>query len=163
MSYGEFSYAELLSDGRDGSAYRFHLPPKVGQPEDHDVRYRTRHPEVRIGIAWGKDRDQRAIPVLTSLYLRNREALELLVGIRPEKGRLDFWHRGAEHAREMQIALQDACDAVLWQRGSWKVNPGQVVPCKGTVVDWAALPEQHPLRATAKSQQLGLINASVRS
>jgi len=155
----EFSYPEILSDGRDSSATRFYLPPKIGQPDVHDYCNRELHSAVHICTVWAADRDQRSHAVLSSLYLRNREALELLVGIRQERGRLDFWHRSPEHAREMQIALQDACDAVLWQRGSWKVNPGQIVPCKGTIVDADALPADHPLRPMARSQRLGLITA----
>ena len=161
--YIELSYPELLSDSRDSSNVRFYLPPKLGQPDDHDVQYRARHSRVHIGIRWGADRDQRALALLASLYLRNREALELLVGIRQERGRLDFWCRSAEHVKEVQLALQDAADAVLWQRGSWTVNPGQVVPCKGTIVDADALPADHPLRSSARGNQLGLINAAVRS
>lgn len=159
--YIEFSYPDYLSEMRDVSAVRFYLPPKfVNQPDAHDISNRARHSAVHIGIVWAADRDQRALAVLASLYLRNREALELLVGIRQERGRLDFWCRSAEHLREMQIALQDAADAVLWQRGSWKVNPGQVVACKGAIVDWEALPDTHPLRGIAKGQRLGLINAT---
>jgi hypothetical protein len=155
--YIEFSYPDILSDMRDVSAVRFYLPPKLGQPGTHDLQNRAQHSAVHVCVVWAADRDQRALAVLASLYLRNREALELLVGIRHERGCLDFWTRSTEHVKEMQIALQDAADAVLWQRGSWKVNPGQVVPCKGTLVDWAALPETHPLRGIAKGQRLGLI------
>jgi len=151
----------FLSEMRDVSAVRFYLPPKAStQPDAHDISNRARHSAVHICIVWAPDRDQRAHALLASLYLRNREALELLVGIRQERGRLDFWCRS--HVREVQLALQDAADAVLWQRGSWKINPGQVVPCKGTIVDWEALPETHPLRGIAKGQRLGLISA-VRS
>jgi len=156
----EFSYPETLSEMRDVSAVRFYFPPKFGQPGVHDVRYRAQHSAVHIGIVWAPDRDQRALALLAGLYLRNREALELLVGIRQERGRVEFWCRSTEHVREVQLALQDAADAVLWQRGSWKINPGQVVPCKGTIVDWEALPETHPLRGIAKGQRLGLINAT---
>jgi hypothetical protein len=158
--YIDFSYPDYLSDGRDVSAVRWYLPPKLGQPDAHDISNRARHSAVHICIAWGPDRDQRALAVLASLYLRNREALELLCGIRHERGRLDFWCRSAEHVREMQLALQDAADAVLWQRGSWKVNPGQVVACKGTIVDADALPVDHPLRSSARGQRLGLITAT---
>ena len=156
--YIEHSYPEILSDGRDISAYRFYLPPKAAtNPDAHDMRYRTQHASVHLVVGWAQDRDQRALAVLNGLYLRNREALELLVGIRQERGRLDFWTRSAEHLREMQLALQDACDAVLWQRGSWRVNPGQVVACKDSIVDADALPPDHPFRGLAKSQRLGLI------
>jgi len=158
--YIEFSYPETLSEMRDVSAVRFYLPPKLGQPGVHDMSQRSRHAAVHICIVWAPDRDQRALAVLASLYLRNREALELLAGIRQERGRLDFWCISAEHVREVQLALQDAADAVLWQRGSWKINPGQVVPCKGTIVDWEALPETHPLRGIAKGQRLGLITST---
>jgi hypothetical protein len=159
--YIDFSYPDYLSDGRDVSAVRFYLPPKaVTHPDAHDVRNRERHSAVHVCIVWAADRDQRALAVLASLYLRNREALELLAGIRHERGRLDFWCRSAEHVREMQLALQDAADAVLWQRGSWKVNPGQVVACKGTIVDADALPADHPLRPSARGQRLGLISAT---
>jgi hypothetical protein len=159
----EFSYPETLSEMRDVSAVRFYLPPKAAShPDAHDVRNRAQHSAVHVGIVWAPDRDQRAHALLASLYLRNREALELLAGIRHERGRLDFWCTSVEHVRAVQLALQDAADAVLWQRGSWKVNPGQVVPTRGTVVDWEALPETHPLRGIAKGQRLGLVSA-VRS
>lgn len=160
----EFSYPEIVSDGRDCSVVRFYLPPKfVNHPDAHDVRNKSMHAAVHICIVWAPDRDQRALAVLASLYLRNREALELLVGIRQERGRLDFYCRSAEHVKEVQLALQDAADAVLWQRGSWKVNPGQVVPCEGTILDRDALPLDHPLRSSARGQRLGLINATVQS
>ncbi len=159
--YVEFSYPDYLSDSRDVSSVRFFLPPKAAsQPDAHDISSRARHSAVHICICWAADRDQRALALLASLYLRNREALELLVGIRQERGRLDFWCRSAEHVRQVQLALQDACDAVLWQRGSWKVNPGQVVPCKGTIVDADALLPDHPLRSSARGHRLGLVTAN---
>lgn len=161
--YIEFSYPEFISDGRDRSVIRFYLPPKTGQPDDHDLRYRTHHNAVHVAVLWGPDRSQKVLAVLAALYLKNREMLEQLVAVRHEHGRVDFWCRSTESTlcgpdvRDVQRALEDAIEAVLFQRGAWKVNPGQVVPCKGTVVDWQALLEEHPLRSTAKGQGLGVV------
>jgi hypothetical protein len=157
--YIEFSYPEFISDGRDRSVIRFYLPPKTGQPDDHDLRYRTHHNAVHVAVLWGPDRSQKVVAVLAALYLRNREMLEQLVAVRHERGRLDFWYRDLADVKDVQRALEDAIEAVLWQRGAWKVNAGQVVACKGNVVDWQAMPEDHPLRSTAKGQGLGLIAA----
>lgn len=159
--YIEFSYPEFISDGRDRSVIRFYLPPKTGQPDDHDLRYRTYHNAAHIAVLWGPDRSQKVLAVLAALYLRNREMLEQLVAVRHESGRLDFWVRELADAKDVQRALEDAIEAVLWQRGSWKVNPGQVVPCKGAVVDWQSLPEDHPLRSTAKGKSLGIVRGNV--
>lgn len=157
--YIEFSYPEFLSDGRDRSVIRFYLPPKLGQPSTHDIRYREQHTAVHIAALWGPDRDQRLIALLAGLYLRNREMLEQLVAVRQEGGRLYFWCRSDEHLKELQRALEDTAEAVLWQRGSWKIKTGQVVPCKGTIVDWERLPADHPIVSAAKGQRLGLIAA----
>jgi len=161
--YIEFSSPEVLSDGRDRSVIRFYLPPKLGQPDAHDLRYRGEHPAVHVCVLWGADRSQLMLAVLAALYLRNREMLEQLVAVRQERGRVDFWCRSAEHVKDLQRALDDAADAVLWQRGSWKINAGQIVPCKGTAVDWQVLPEADPtlaaIRSAAKGQGLGLISS----
>jgi len=161
--YVEFSYPEVLSDWRDRSVIRFYLPPKIGQPAAHDLRNRTQHNAVHIALLWGPDRSQNLVAVLAALYLRNREMLEQLVAVRQERGRLDFWCRELADVKEVERALADAVDAVLWQRGVWKVNAGQFIPCKGMMVDWQALPENDPtlgaIRSAAKGQGLGLIAA----
>jgi hypothetical protein len=159
--YVEFSYPEFLSDGRDRSVIRFYLPPKTGQPDAHDLRYRAHHNAVHVAALWGSDRSQNLIAVLAALYLRNREMLEQLVAVRQERGRVDFWCRSTEDVKDVQRALEDAIEAVLWQRGVWKVNPGQAVPCKGTVVDWEQLADDHPLRSAAKGQGLGIVRGGV--
>jgi hypothetical protein len=160
--YIEFSSPEVLSDGRDRSVIRFFLPPKVGQPRVHDLRYRAEHPAAHVCVLWGADRSQHMIAVLAALYLRNREMLEQLVAVRQERGHVEFWCRSEEYRQELRRALEDAVDEVLWQRGRWKVGPGQVVPCTGTVVDWQSLPEDGStlgaIRSAAKGQGLGLIN-----
>jgi hypothetical protein len=154
--YIEFSAPDCLADGRDRSTVRFFLPPKLGQQRAHDLRYREEHPAVHIYIGWSERRDLRMLAVLTSLFLRNKAMLEQLCGVAESRGRVEFWCRSAEHVRDLQRALDDAAESVMFGR-AWKANPGQVVPCKGTVVDWQALPETHPLRSVAKGHGLGLI------
>jgi hypothetical protein len=160
--YIEFSYPEILSDGRDRSVVRFYLPPKTGQSHVHDLRYRAEHPAAHVCVLWGADRSQLIMAVLAALYLRNREMLEQLVAVRQERGQVEFWCRSEGYRRDLQRALEDAVSAVLWQRGPWKVGPGQVVPCKGSTVDWQSLPENDPtlgaIRSAAKGQGLGLIS-----
>jgi hypothetical protein len=158
--YIEFSYPEFISDGRDRSVIRFYLPPKTGQPDDHDLRFRTHHNALHVAVLWGPDRSQKVLAVLAALYLRNRELLEQLVAVRHEHGRMDFWCRSDDNKKDLQRALDDAAGAVMFSR-AWKVNPGQVVPCKGTAVDWQSLPEDHPLRSTAKGQGLGIVRGNV--
>jgi hypothetical protein len=148
----EFSYPEYLANGRDRSVIRFYLPPKLGPSPQREYL-----DAVHLCVLWDHDRDQLVLAVLAALFLRNREALEQLVAVAEARGRVDFWCRSAEHSKDLQRALDDAANAVTWQRGRWKVNPGQVVPCRGTVVDWEKLPEKHPLHSVAKGQGLGLI------
>jgi len=154
--YIEFSAPEYLADGRDRSTVRFYLPPKLGQPRAHDLRYREEHPAVHVLILWSERRDQRMLAVLAALFLRDRDLLEELVAVAESRGRVDFWCRSEEHRKELQRALGEAAEAVMFGH-AWKANPGQVVPCKGAVVDWDKLPEDHPLRSAAKGHGLGLI------
>jgi hypothetical protein len=157
--YIEFAAPEYLADGRDRSTIRYFLPPKLGQPRAHDIRFRGEHPAAHILIIWSERRDQRMLAVLTALYLRDRELLEQLVAVAESRGRVDFYCRSAEHAKELQSALDGAAQAVLFS-GAWRANAGQVVPCTSTgAVDWQALPEDHPLRSAAKGHGLGLIIA----
>lgn len=155
--YIEFSAPEYLADGRDRSVIRFYLPPRIGQPRAHDMRYRGQHPAVHICVLWSERRDQRMLAILAALFLRNREMLEQLVAVAESRGRVEFWCRSAEHAKELQQALDDAAVAV--QFGSaWKASPGQVVPCTPTgAVDWETLAAGHPIKSTAKGHGLGLI------
>lgn len=164
--YVEFSYPEILSDWRDRSVIRWYLPPKTtGRPHQHELSNRTEHSAVNIAVLWGPDRSPNMLAVLSALYLRNREMLEQLVAVRQERGRVDFWCRSGADIKDVQRALEDAVEAVLWQRGAWKVNPGQSVPCKGALVDWEKLPENDPtlgaIRLAAKGQALGLITGAL--
>jgi hypothetical protein len=157
--YVEFSYPEYLADGRDWSVIRFHLPPKtVGS-----LRWPPRDelPAVHLCVLWDHDRDQRMLALLAVVYLRNREMLEQLVAVAESRGRIDFWCRSEEHRKDLQRALDDASEAVMFRR-AWKANPGKVVPCKGTAVDWQALPDGTPdaLRSVAKGHGLGIVPAT---
>jgi hypothetical protein len=155
--YIEFQAPEYLATGRDRSVIRFFLPPKLGQPHAHDFAFRGQHPSVNICIIWSERADRRVEPLLAALYLKDREMLEQLVGIAESRGRIDFWCRSSEHLRDLQRALDVAANAVMLP---WRANAGQTVPCQGAVVDWAALPETHPLKSTAKGQRLGRVAAT---
>jgi hypothetical protein len=155
--YIEFQSPEYLADGRDRSVIRFFLPPKLGQPHAHDFTLRGQHPSVNICILWSERRDTRVTALLAGLYLKDREMLEQLVGIAESRGRIDFWCRSSEHLRDIQRALDTAANAVMLP---WRANAGQTVPCAASLVDWAALPETHPLKSTAKGQRLGRLAAT---
>lgn len=157
--YIEFQSPEYLADGRDRSVIRFFLPPKLGQPHAHDFTLRGQHPSVNICIQWSERRDTRVTALLAALYLKDREMLEQLVGVAESRGRIDFWCRSSDSSdlRDLQRALDAAANAVMLP---WRTNPGQTVPCQGTVVDWKALPETHPLKSSAKGQRLGRVAAT---
>jgi hypothetical protein len=140
--YIDFPAPEYLADGRDRSTVSFLIP-------------RTRA-AVHVCILWSERRDQRILAVLTAFSIRNPSLLKQLVAVAESRGRVDFWCRSAEHAKDLQQAL-DAAAAAVHLTPEWTANSGQVVPCKGTVVDWQALPEGHVLRSPAKGHGLGLI------
>jgi hypothetical protein len=159
--YIEFSYPEFISDQRDRSVIRFYLPPKTGQPHVHDLQRRGEHPAIHVAILWDRDRDTRMVATLAALYLRKREMLEQLVGVAESRGKIDFWCRSAEDAKELRGALDEASAAISFGN-AWKANVGQVVPCTSTgAVDWEKLDEKDPqlgaLRSAAKGHGLGVI------
>jgi hypothetical protein len=144
----DFKLPEVLSDGRDRSVIRFQLPPTPSSAAVH------------VCILWDADRDQNILAVLAALYLRHRDALKQLVAVAETRGQIAFWCRSADQLPDMRRALDDAANAVTWQHGRWRAGIGHVVPCKGTVVDWAALAADHPLRGAARGQQLGLVEVT---
>lgn len=155
--YIEFSSPEYLTDGRDRSVIRFFLPPKLGQPHAHDFTLRGQHPSVNICIIWSERRDTRVTALLAALWIADRPMLEELVGIAESRGRMEFWCRSSEHLKQLQLALDTAANAVMLP---WRANAGHSVPCNGSVVDWTALPDTHPLKSTAKGQRLGRVAAT---
>jgi hypothetical protein len=155
--YIEFSSPTYVYDGRDRSVIKFFLPPKLGQPHAHDYTFRGQHQSINICILWSERRDQRITALLAALFIKERDLLEQLVGIGESRGRIDFYGRSPEALRDLQRAIDAAAHAVMVP---WRANPGQAVPTTGTVVDWAALPETHPLKSTAKGQRLGRVAAT---
>lgn len=155
--YIEFASPDYLVTGRDRSVLSFRLPPKLGQPHAHDYAFRGQHPSVNICILWSERRDERVTALLAALYIKDRDMLDQLVGIAESRGRIDWWARSSEHLRDIQRALDAAANAAMLP---WRANAGQIVPCQGTVVDWAALPDTHPLKSTAKGQRLGRVAAT---
>lgn len=155
--YIEFSSPTYVYDGRDRSVVKCFLPPKLGQPHAHDYAFRGQHQSVNICILWSERRDQRITALLAALYLKERDLLEQIVGIGESRGRIDWYCRSSEHLRDLQRAIDAAAHAVMVP---WRANAGHVVPCKGSVVDWEALPDQHPLKSTAKGQRLGRVAAT---
>jgi hypothetical protein len=152
--YIEFASPTYVTTGRDRSVISFHLPPKLGQPHAHDFTLRGQHPSIHICILWSERADRRVEALLAALYLKDREMLEQLVGIAESRGRIDFWCWSSEHLKDVQRALDAAAASIMVP---WRANAGQSVPCKGAVVDWEALPADHPLRSTAKGQRLGRV------
>jgi hypothetical protein len=158
MSIYGFNSPEILSDQRDRSILKFLLPPRT---MPHGLPPLNQIDEVRIAVLWGIDRNQLIIACLASLYVRDRDTLERIVAVREERGRIEFWCRAGTNftdptARDVQRALADAVEAVMFSR--WKVTGGVALPCKAgeTVIDWEQLPEGDPLRGVARSYGLGL-------
>jgi hypothetical protein len=156
-----WSAPSILDHGRDRTILRWYSPPPVltgGLPHIDFIN------EIRLVEIWDADQDRRLDAILAAAWLRSRSALEQLLAVREERGKIAFWAREGADLKTVQAAMDDAAAHSISDR--WRATPGAHLPCKNGLLDWTALPENDPtlglIRTAAKAHALGFHDKAAR-
>jgi hypothetical protein len=156
-----WSAPEILATSRDFEPIRFYDPPLIlthGLPPIDSIN------EIRLVKLWDTDQDRRIDAVLAVVWMRNRAALQQLLAVREERGKIAFWAREGADLKAVQAAIDDGAAHSISDR--WRATPGTHLPCKSGLLDWAALPANDPIlgliRTAAKAHALGFHDKAAR-
>lgn len=133
-----------LFDARDFSVIEFNL--------------RTKPPTTaRIYVQWDGDRDRRILAILAAMYFVDRTTLAKVAGVAEHNGKINWWCSSPAHAEATTRLFAEAARTTLYS-SAWYVLPPQMVPvCDDGLINWQALPDDHPLRSPAKGFQIGVM------
>jgi hypothetical protein len=162
MNYPTYwSSPKILAHDRNGDVLRWFSPPLT---LTHALPHIDFINEIRLHKIWDGDADRRIDAVLAMLWSRNRAALEQILAVREEKGKIAVWAREGADLRDVRAAIDDAAAHSISDR--WRAAPGTHLPCKGGLLDWAKLPESDPvlglIRTAAKGHALGFHDKAAR-
>lgn len=162
MSYPTYwSAPRILDHGRDRAILGWYSPELIlthGLPHIDFIN------EIRLVRINDTDADIRIDAVLAMLWSRNRAALEQLLAVREERGKIAFFAREGADLKDVQAAIDDAAAHSISDR--WRAQPGTHLPCKGSLLDWAKLPENDSvlglIRTAGKGHALGFHDKAAR-